>query len=148
MDNFVGLVAVVFAVWILIRIVRYVRMVRYFASEEFLAHKAEIASVVAEHNEVGKYTSEIRTTGYFRNRHIVQRRSGTSGGIPEHEPVELPSGPERGELSSPERAQLLAAGSPQCQRRSSEVRDEALQFQGGRADAWRGGAAQREHRST
>jgi HNH endonuclease len=66
MDGFVTLVAVVFAVWILIRIVRHIRKERYFASEEFLAHRAEIASVVAEHNEVGQYTSEIRATGSFQ----------------------------------------------------------------------------------
>jgi hypothetical protein len=66
MDVFVTLVAVALTVWILFRTVRYVRKERYFASEEFLAHKAEIASVVAEHNEVGQYTSEIRANGSFQ----------------------------------------------------------------------------------
>lgn len=47
------------------RIVRHIRKGRYFASEEFLAHKAAIASVVAEHNEVSAYASEIRTNGSF-----------------------------------------------------------------------------------
>lgn len=47
---------------------RYVRVVRkeyYFASEEFQAHSRAIASVVAEHNEVSRYTSEIRANGSF-----------------------------------------------------------------------------------
>jgi len=47
------------------RVVRHIRKERYFASEEFLAHKAEIAVVVAEHNEITEYTSEIRSGGSF-----------------------------------------------------------------------------------
>lgn len=47
------------------RVVRHIRKERYFASEEFLAHKAEIAAVVAEHNEITEYTSEIRSSGSF-----------------------------------------------------------------------------------
>jgi hypothetical protein len=47
------------------RVIRYIRKVRYFGSEEFLAHRAEIAAVVAEHNEVTTYTSEIRDHGSF-----------------------------------------------------------------------------------
>jgi HNH endonuclease len=48
------------------RIVRYIRKERYFASEEFLAHKADIAALVAEHNEVADYTAEIRGRGSFQ----------------------------------------------------------------------------------
>lgn len=47
------------------RIVRRIKKNRYFASDEFLAHKAQIASVVAEHNEVASYTNEIRARGSF-----------------------------------------------------------------------------------
>lgn len=47
-------------------VVRHIRKERYFASEEFLAHRAEVASVVAEHNEVTEYTSEIRSAGSFQ----------------------------------------------------------------------------------
>jgi hypothetical protein len=47
------------------RVIRYVRMKRYFASEEFLAHKAAIAGVVDEHNEIAVYTAEIRENGAF-----------------------------------------------------------------------------------
>ena len=50
---------------VLYRVVRHIRKTRYFASEEFLAHKAELASVVAEHNEVAEYTAEIRDRGTF-----------------------------------------------------------------------------------
>ena len=64
---FVLLVFVVIGLAVVIpRIVRHLRMKRYFASELFLAHKAEIASVVAEHNEVADYASEIRVNGSFR----------------------------------------------------------------------------------
>ena len=48
------------------RLVRHILKKRYFASAEFLAHKDEIASVVAEHNEVVRYTSEIRNSGSFQ----------------------------------------------------------------------------------
>lgn len=51
--------------FVLYRAVRHIRKTRYFASEEFLAHKAELASVVAEHNEVVEYTTEIRDRGTF-----------------------------------------------------------------------------------
>ncbi len=44
---------------------RYILKERYFASEEFLAHKKKIASFVAEHNDVTKYVSEIRGRGTF-----------------------------------------------------------------------------------
>ncbi|GBG39632.1 HNH endonuclease [Mycobacterium montefiorense] len=47
-------------------VVRYILKELYFASEGFLAHKARIASVVAEHNEVAEYVSEIRSRGSFR----------------------------------------------------------------------------------
>lgn len=47
------------------RLVRFILKERYFASETFLAHKAEIAAVVAEHNDVTAYTSEIRESGSF-----------------------------------------------------------------------------------
>jgi hypothetical protein len=47
-------------------VIREIRKYRYFASEEFLAHKAEIAAVVVEHNEVTEYTSEIRSRGSFQ----------------------------------------------------------------------------------
>ena len=48
------------------RVIRHIRKERYFASDAFLAHKAKIASVVAEHNEVARYVAEIRDRGSFR----------------------------------------------------------------------------------
>jgi hypothetical protein len=47
------------------RLIRFILKERYFGSEEFLAHRAKIATVVQEHNEVTTYTSEIRTKGSF-----------------------------------------------------------------------------------
>lgn len=47
------------------KIVRSVRRNRYFAGEEFQAHKQALASFVAEHNAVSNYTSEIRSNGSF-----------------------------------------------------------------------------------
>ena len=48
------------------KIIRNFRKERYFASEEFLAQKEQIAAVVREHNEVARYTAEIRRRGSFR----------------------------------------------------------------------------------
>jgi hypothetical protein len=47
------------------RVIRHIRMKKYFASEEFLKHKQEIQSVVQEHNEISSYVDEIRETGTF-----------------------------------------------------------------------------------
>lgn len=47
------------------RLIRHVLMRRYFSSEDFLAKKDQIASVVAEHNEIKQYVSEIRDSGKF-----------------------------------------------------------------------------------
>ncbi|MGY1915835.1 HNH endonuclease [Blastococcus sp. SYSU DS0973] len=66
MNDFLTLVAVVLAAWALIRLIRYIRKERYFASEEFGAHKAAVAAVVAEHNEVSAYTADIRSGGTFQ----------------------------------------------------------------------------------
>jgi hypothetical protein len=46
-------------------IVRAIRKNRYFASEHFGALKADVAAVVAEHNEIVDYVNEIRTHGSF-----------------------------------------------------------------------------------
>ncbi len=46
-------------------IVRSIRKDRYFASEHFQGLKAEIASVVAEHNDVVDYVNEIGAQGAF-----------------------------------------------------------------------------------
>lgn len=53
----------ILAIAVLPYIIRYVRKERYFASDEFLAHKSHIAAFVSEHNEVARYTAEIRTGG-------------------------------------------------------------------------------------
>lgn len=57
--------AIALAAWTLYRVGRYVLKERYFASEEFLAHKNEVAALVAEHNEIADYVSEIRSRGSF-----------------------------------------------------------------------------------
>lgn len=51
--------------WGLVLLTRHIRMTQYFASEGFLAHKAEISSFVAEHNELAHYITEIRARGTF-----------------------------------------------------------------------------------
>ncbi|GAA1479888.1 hypothetical protein GCM10009624_03280 [Gordonia sinesedis] len=48
------------------KVVRMIRKNRYFASEEFLAHKHQVAAIVAEHNEVASYAAEIRNNGTFQ----------------------------------------------------------------------------------
>lgn len=46
-------------------IVRLIRKNRYFASEHFQELKSDVASVVAEHNDVVSYVDEIRARGSF-----------------------------------------------------------------------------------
>jgi hypothetical protein len=74
MNEFLVLVGIGLAGYAVYRIVRHIAKERYFASEEFLAHKTEIASVVAEHNEIAQYTSEIRARGSF---HMGASSAGT-----------------------------------------------------------------------
>ncbi|GAA5069793.1 HNH endonuclease [Nocardia callitridis] len=57
--------AVVLGTWGLALLVRHIRMMRYFASDDFLAHKVAIASFVAEHNELAQYVGEIGRRGTF-----------------------------------------------------------------------------------
>jgi hypothetical protein len=46
-------------------VIRTIRKNRYFGSEQFQNLRTEIASVVAEHNEVVNYVAEIRSQGSF-----------------------------------------------------------------------------------
>lgn len=55
----------VVGVYVLMRLVRYIRKERYFASDQFLAHKREISAVVSEHNEIQEYVAEMRDRGSF-----------------------------------------------------------------------------------
>ena len=66
MGGLVVLIVIWLAGWILFRIIRYILKERYFASEGFRAHKTRIASFVSEHNEVARYTEEIRARGSFQ----------------------------------------------------------------------------------
>lgn len=59
------------------RWIREAKKKRYFASEEFLACKTQLAAVVAEHNEVTRYAAEIRNRGLFR-------LGGSSTGVHSH----------------------------------------------------------------
>jgi hypothetical protein len=49
----------------LMRLFRYIRKERYFASDQFLAHKREISAIVSEHNEIAQYAAEMRDGGSF-----------------------------------------------------------------------------------
>ncbi|MGV9674924.1 HNH endonuclease [Nocardia sp. NPDC003482] len=60
-----AVIAIALGTWGLVLLVRHLRMKRYFASEEFSAHKAAVASFVAEHNELAQYVGEIRDRGTF-----------------------------------------------------------------------------------
>jgi hypothetical protein len=48
-----------------IPVVRHFRMKKYFSSPEFLAHLQELSDIVAAHNEIADYVTEIRNTGRF-----------------------------------------------------------------------------------
>jgi HNH endonuclease len=63
--DFLSIILVVITTWAVYRVIRHILKERYFASEEFSIHKDEIASVVAEHNELAEYISEIRSRGSF-----------------------------------------------------------------------------------
>jgi hypothetical protein len=65
MEDLLAIVCVVIAAVVLYHVGRYILKDRYFASEEFLAHKDEMASFVVEHNELAGYISEIRSRGSF-----------------------------------------------------------------------------------
>ncbi len=63
--TFWPLALAIVALYVAYRVIRVIRKNRYFASEEFLGHKEEIQSVVAEHNELAEYVDEIRNNGKF-----------------------------------------------------------------------------------
>jgi hypothetical protein len=63
--DFWTVVLCILAAWISMRVIRYIRKERYFASDDFQAHKDQISAFVAEHNEVSRYASEIRSSGSF-----------------------------------------------------------------------------------
>lgn len=65
MEAFLLIVFAGVAAWASYRVGLYILKERYFASEEFLAHKRAVASFVAEHNELAHYISEIRRRGSF-----------------------------------------------------------------------------------
>lgn len=64
--DFWPLVSLVLALWAFMRLVRYIRKERYFASEDFIEHKNEISAFVSEHNEVGQYATEMQAQGFFQ----------------------------------------------------------------------------------
>ncbi|MEN1974666.1 HNH endonuclease [Cellulomonas sp. P4] len=63
--NFGATVLSVAAVLIANPIVRTIRKRRYFSSERFQTLKAEISSVVSDHNDIVQYVDEIRRSGSF-----------------------------------------------------------------------------------
>lgn len=65
MEALLAIAFVALAGWGLYRVTLYILKERYFSSEVFLAHQKEIASFVAEHNELADYISEIRSRGSF-----------------------------------------------------------------------------------
>jgi len=60
------LVVALIAGWAIYRLVRFVRKKQYFASEEFVAHKARIRAFVSEHNELKSYVHSIHENGTFQ----------------------------------------------------------------------------------
>ncbi|WP_216666409.1 HNH endonuclease [Actinomyces faecalis] len=61
----VGIVAIYGAV----RIVRHIRMERYFASEEFTSKLQELSAVVQEHNDISEYVASMRNSNNFQLGH-------------------------------------------------------------------------------
>ncbi|MDO5093870.1 MAG: HNH endonuclease signature motif containing protein [Propionibacteriaceae bacterium] len=63
--NVIGLIIGLALVLIANPIIWMIRKNRYFNSEQFQMLRAQIASVVAEHNEIVNYVAEIRAQGSF-----------------------------------------------------------------------------------
>lgn len=55
----------VVAAFVLPPLIRYIRMRRYFSSEEFQSQKAELTAVVQEHNDITNYAAEVHSRGLF-----------------------------------------------------------------------------------
>lgn len=60
-----GIALIIFAAVKVPPMIREIRKNRYFASEEFVAHKAALAEVVAEHNDIAEYVEELHANGSF-----------------------------------------------------------------------------------
>lgn len=65
MDLILGIFVLAIVGYVANLVIRHIRKERYFNGEEFAAHKAGLAAVVAEHNEIKAYTDEIRQQGSF-----------------------------------------------------------------------------------
>jgi len=59
-------------------LIRKIRMEQYFAGEEFQNHKAELAAVVDEFNDMSAYVNDIRRSGTFN---IGRSTSGSNAGL-------------------------------------------------------------------
>jgi hypothetical protein len=69
-------------------------MRKYSSSEEFAAKKAEVASFVAEHNEIASYAKEIEATGAFTLTTATGQYAHLAA-FDNHLQLELPQGPQR-----------------------------------------------------
>jgi len=96
-----------------------VRKNRYFASEQFQALKAEIASVVAEHNAVVNHVEEIRAHGSFQLASSSTGQHAHLASFEQHLDVEIPTRPQPRPVHLA-RPQRLAAGCTQRQRRPAD----------------------------
>lgn len=54
------------AIYGIVRLVRHIRMKRYFASEEFTSKLQEISEVVREHNDISEYVASMRSNESFQ----------------------------------------------------------------------------------
>lgn len=65
MEAFVVIILLGIIGWGGYHVIRYILKERYFASQEFLAHRHRIAAFVREHNDLANYIAEIRQRGSF-----------------------------------------------------------------------------------
>lgn len=82
MDGLLVVAGVAVAIWAIVRVVRHVRKEKYFASEEFVAHKSEVSLLVQEHNEVDRYASDLGSRGTF---HIGRSSTGSNAHLSTYE---------------------------------------------------------------
>lgn len=70
--------------WALVRLIRHIRMRRYFSGAEFQEHVKQLSAVVGEHNEIARYAAGIRNGSDFQ---IGSSHTGTQANLATFENV-------------------------------------------------------------
>jgi hypothetical protein len=88
MEALLGVVFVVIVTVVLAWVILYILKERYFASEEFLAHKAAIAFVRRRAQRRRQVRHGDPQPWLVQTGRVVHRHTGASGVVPEHQPLD------------------------------------------------------------